>query len=750
MSKSRISELTFWTSVVACIGWSAAGAAPTDTDVVPITVGATTPLETIVVNAAKITSGAAAVAPTLTPLDAIQPTSVISQDFIEKVLPPSANYDEIIKFSPSVFNTAPNGPGLAESQNISIRGFQDGQFNVTFDGIPFQDANDFTHHSTSYFNSQVLGQVSVDRGPGTAATIGNATFGGTVSVLTKAPDPDSSVKAYFTGGSFNTRIYGGELQSGKVDQTNGTRVLFDFEDLNSDGYLTNESQERENATVKIIQPINDSTVLTLAAVYNHLNQGISLGATAAEIAQFGPNHGLSRDPANQNYFGYNRDFINSDFEYADLQSNLGAGWTVDIKAYSYAYLHKGLNGEDPNGAYPNTYPNTTTLVSGQVTNDVPGQLLTNNYRSIGTISRFTKNIDSDWFKGDVDFGFWYDHQNNARSLYEVDLTDGLARNVDPNTGANPDGIDRQLHQTLQTLQAYVQVDWKPIDNLTLTPGFRYAYFDRSVEADVNVRSGLAQQYDNTFATVLPSFTANYLFTPNWSSYLEVAAGALAPNENFFNKLTPTTTKLDPQTSWNYQIGTSYRDNRFAASIDGYYIDFSNLITATPGSGGNVIYINNGGVTYKGVEADATYNVGYGVALYVNGSVNSARSQTTRLDIPNAPDATAAFGILYNQRGFSASLIDKWVGSRFGDVGEIQHLDPFYTLDLAVGYDLPNIAQWVKDASIKVQVNNLANDTKIINLAGYTVGNPVTGAGSGTPLYWTNPGRSVFATITGKF
>ena len=658
MSKSRISELTFWTSVVACIGWSAAGAAPTDTNVVPITVGATTPLETIVVNAPKSTSDAAAVAPTLTPLDAIQPTSVIGQDFIEKVLPPSANYDEIIKFSPSVFDTAPNGPGLAESQNISIRGFQDGQFNVTFDGIPFQDANDFTHHSTSYFNSQVLGQVSVDRGPGTAATIGNATFGGTVSVLTKAPDPDSSVKGYFTGGSFNTRIYGAELQSGKLDQTNGTRVLLDVEALTSDGYLTNESQERENGTLKIIQPLSDSTVLTLVAVYNHLNQGISLGATAAEIAQFGPNYGLSRDPGTQNYFGYNRDFIDSDFEYADLQSNLGGGWTVDIKPYSYAYLHRGLNGEDPNGEYPNT----TTLVSGQVTNDVPGQLLQNNYRSIGAISRFSKDFNSDWFKGDVDFGVWYDHQNNARALYEVDFTDGLASNVDPNTGASPAGIDRQLHQTLQTIQAYLQVDWRPIDNLTLTPGFRYAYFDRSVEADVNVRSGLAQQYDNTFATVLPSFTANYRFTPNWSSYLEVAAGALAPNENFFNRLTPTTTKFDPQTSWNYQIGTSYRDDRFAASIDGYYIDFSNLITST-NVGADTIYTNNGGVTYKGVEADATYNVGYGVSLYANGSVNSARSQTTRLDIQNTPDATAAFGILYNQSGFSGSLLDKWVGSR---------------------------------------------------------------------------------------
>lgn len=54
-------------------------------------------------------------APGSTPLDSIQPTPEISQDFIQYNLPLSGNYDEAIKFSPSVFDTAPNGPGLAES-----------------------------------------------------------------------------------------------------------------------------------------------------------------------------------------------------------------------------------------------------------------------------------------------------------------------------------------------------------------------------------------------------------------------------------------------------------------------------------------------------------------------------------------------------------------------------------------------------------------------------------------------------------
>jgi iron complex outermembrane receptor protein len=69
---------------------------------------------------------AAAAAPSRTPFDAKQPTSVVSQKFIDNSVPPTGNYDDAIKDTPSVSNVEPNGPGLQESKTLSIRGFQDG------------------------------------------------------------------------------------------------------------------------------------------------------------------------------------------------------------------------------------------------------------------------------------------------------------------------------------------------------------------------------------------------------------------------------------------------------------------------------------------------------------------------------------------------------------------------------------------------------------------------------------------------
>jgi hypothetical protein len=62
-------------------------------------------------------------APTLAPLTVTQPTSVLSQYYIENNMAPSANYDDVIKIAPSVYSVSPNGPGLAEAQVMSIRGF---------------------------------------------------------------------------------------------------------------------------------------------------------------------------------------------------------------------------------------------------------------------------------------------------------------------------------------------------------------------------------------------------------------------------------------------------------------------------------------------------------------------------------------------------------------------------------------------------------------------------------------------------
>src|SRR5580700_4621718 len=211
-------------------------------------------------------------APSQGSLVATQPQSIVGADFIQNNDAPAANYTDIIKFTPSVWTVDPNGPGLMENLGTSIRGFQDGQFNVTFDGIPWGDSNDFTHHSTSYFMSQDIGNLVVDRGPGNAGTVGDATFGGTVYVQSADPKKTQGLTTLLSFGSFDTRLEGVRYDTGEISDWGGTRAFVSLKHISSDGYLTGANLDRVNGFVKIVQPVADSTEITFASNLNKVDQ----------------------------------------------------------------------------------------------------------------------------------------------------------------------------------------------------------------------------------------------------------------------------------------------------------------------------------------------------------------------------------------------------------------------------------------------------------------------------------------------
>lgn len=695
---------------------------------------AQTTVQTVTVEGQRQSAPSEAV--TTAPLQAVQPTSVLNQHFIENNVSPIANYDDIVKFSPSVNSVEPNGAGLQEGQSLTIRGFQDGQYNVTIDGIAWSDSNDFTHHTTSYVMSHDLGQVSVDRGPGTAETLGDATFGGTISLVTKDPLDRPTETAYASAGSFGTYLLGGELDSGTIDRLHGAKAMIDVEHLESDGFLSNQGQRRTNIFGKIEAPIAPNTTLTVVGMHNDLHQYISLGTTLAQMAKYGYNYSLSGDPTSQAYFQDNFDSINTNVGYIDIKSLLGPGIAIDNKVYTYAYYHHGYNGLDPNGETPN---GTILNAAGtQVApNDVPGQLLHNDYQSIGDIFRIAK--DFGWVQAKV--GVWYDHQTNHRDLYETD--DTLGFNVNNYDLAGGSYIDREQRNVLDTVQPFVQLDIKPLPGLTISPGVRYDYFRRTINAPVNQSTELPLNYARTFDKLLPSVIAHYQFASQWSLYAQYAQGFLAPNLNTFYVKSPQySTTLQPQTTSNYQAGGSFQTGRLTLSADVYYIDFGNQILSQNISGLGTVFYNAGGVIYKGVEAEGDYRVFGPVNLYANGSFNSAKDKTQHYSIANSPRSTAAAGISYDANGVYAALLAKYVGPRYGDNPNLFPLKPYVSTQLSLGYTLPRNGQR-PEIHIKGLVDNLFDEHGQDLLAGYT-------GALGTPLFWNIVPRNYSVSISAAF
>ncbi|WP_165837201.1 TonB-dependent receptor [Phenylobacterium hankyongense] len=665
-----------------------------------------TRVEELVVTGA---SGAVTNAPVKASLEATQPQSIIDRQAIDQFIPATADYTQIVNLSPSVSGTSVNGPGLGESKT-TLRGFQDGQYNVTYDGIPWGDANGPTHHSTSFFPSSTIGAVVVDRGPGGASQLGAASFGGSINLFSPEVADVFGGSQSVTAGSWNTWMSVTKINTGEIAALNGARALFNFQELKTDGALTNSGATAYNQLVRAVVPLVDSWKLTLFGTWNYTKvyTNDSSGATLAQVALYGKNFGLSTDPTTPTYYKYNVVNKHTYFNYAKLTGDITPSLKLENTLYSYYYKNDTESALDPTLSVADIAAKKglqiTYTPGGQptVNGHVPGYTKLNVYKIYGDIV----HLDQELSFGTIKAGLWWEQADTGpRARYDYDATLGhtdAGWTVDYRQKVLP-GVPQYLeylqYSGWNQYQPFVDFQWRVTPALTVTPGVKYVTDKLSVDSDVNQKTRAPFHGSKTFTKTLYFLTANYKLQDNLAVYAQYATGFLLPDISAMQVVNPNLDDLHPQESTNYQVGAVYHGGKFTFDADVYQIDFTNKIqTVTVGS--ETVNFNLGGATYKGVEGAVTYALTDQVFVFANGSVNSAKAlgaNTTIAGVPvtivggkqiaNAPKSTAALGVLYHDDAWSVSLADKYTGEQWGAEGEpaAYRIAGYHSADLSVVY-----------------------------------------------------------------
>jgi iron complex outermembrane receptor protein len=128
----------------------------------------------------------------------------------------------------------------------------DGDYNITWDGIPFNDSNNPTHHSWSFFPGPWIGGVDFDRSPGSASTIGQATYGGSINLLSRDVPSQQSVQPEVSYGSFNTLLIDGQYNTGMLGPHKNIGLSLDVHRMTSDGFQTLNYLERNAGEIKVL------------------------------------------------------------------------------------------------------------------------------------------------------------------------------------------------------------------------------------------------------------------------------------------------------------------------------------------------------------------------------------------------------------------------------------------------------------------------------------------------------------------
>jgi iron complex outermembrane recepter protein len=680
-------------------------------------------------------------------LDAVAPKSEISGEFIRQFTPPTTDYSEIVNIAPGTISYNPNGVGLGQG-TIYFRGFQDGDFNITWDGIPFNDSNNPTHHSWVFFPGPWIGSVDFDRSPGTAATIGQATYGGSINLYSPKVPSEQSIQSEVSYGSFNTLLIDGQYNSGSLGPYKNIALSLDVHRMTTDGFETLNDVVRDAGDIKVVYTPSDRTTITgYSGVLRLFSNAPNNSPYRAQINSYGWNYMLeNNDPTSAFYQKYNTNTVPTDFEYVSVHTSLSHNWFVDVKPYTYSYYNAQY--------YANDNPNDATGLatgangsSGWITeancsiavNDANGTVAPcavdklNSYRKYGETSTISQSSKYGIFRA----GMWYEWATSNR--YQIPS--------DPIT--HQDQAVPNFHENYWTnsYNPYAEYEWHPTKKLTLIAGDKYAYYtlDFKQYADNgkvvgNLNGAPYITSSGGFGANLPSASANYRLTSFWSVYGQFGKGDEIPPTSVFDVTGggQEVSKLpSPQMTSAYQGGTVLKLNRLTLDADYYAVKFQNNYISfavtnpnNPAYNLNEYYLGPDSLT-QGFESEANLFLGYGFNVYANGTVGKATYRgsgvPSGLNVTDTPSYTQDLAVTYQKHGMDLGIIEKRVGSYYDDNGSYHnqvYVAPYNNVNLFLNYTFRKEDSIFDQSKISFSINNLFNSENITDVFPFNSPTPV--------------------------
>jgi iron complex outermembrane receptor protein len=734
---------------------------------VPVALALGNVSEQITVEASEANSVAGALAPMDAMLSETSARTEITSTMINNFMSPVADYGEAVEMAPGTFTTNSNGVGLGQSKTY-FRGFPDGDYDIKFDGIPWSDTNSVSHHSWAFFPSQFLGGIDFDRSPGTASTIGYAPFGGSINLLSKPFSPVQNIRGGFSYGSFNTKLYDFEYDSGSFGPSRKLNLNLDVHHMSSDGYLTYDYQFRNAGDIQVQYKLSDKTTITGYSGVIWLDSNTpNFSATRCQMYGAGTNYtctgsnapfagsGINfyltnnSDPLLYLDYQYNYYHVPTDFEYVGVHSEWGKGWTFDFKPYTYNYD----NSEKYANAVPitdnaalvgTTYATLGVKITSTCTNQAKGCGVDkyNSYRTYGETSELTQVSKFGIFRA----GMWYAWSNTNRHQSPSDPLQNW--------------LDAPLPNFKETFvqdsyQPFAEYEYHVTSKLSITPGVKFSHYTIGTKqyADnggkigglgTNNPASFIANGGSYFAT-LPSVAGNYRIHSNWSAYGQYATGSITPPSSTFDFAqsptgTPVATLPNQQKVTTYQTGTVLKLKNVTLDLSYFHIHFdSGYSSFTPLDTGEPVYYPTPPSLTQGVEAESNISLTHGLSLYLNASYDNAKytgtavtycnpsatgctSTTPTLNIPtpsglwvaSTPSDIFTEGFTYQHSGWDAGIFNKTVGTQRLDNGAFHNeatISPFTLTNLFLNYTIRGDSHF-NNTKLRLSLNNLFNEHDI--------------------------------------
>jgi Fe(3+) dicitrate transport protein len=466
--------------------------------------------------------------------------------------------------------------GFGLRPNIGIRGLNPTRSTKVLlleDGIPlayapYGDNSSYYHPPVERFSS-----VEILKGSG-QILYGPATVGGVVNYITPDPPPQRTGSITLMGGSRD--YFSGNLQLGGTWR--GTGVLVDYLRKQGEGARENTRSGLNDFNLKSLTVLSPSQTLTVKANYYGEDSNVTYS-------------GLRLDEylANPRQNSFRNDFFYGDRWGASATHNyvFRHGLLLMTNVYGSVFKRNWWRQSSNSGQRPNDAadPACGGMENLNTTCGNEGRL--RRYYSWGIAPQIRADYSFFGLRQQSDFGVRMHFERQDRRQENGSFP--MARSgvlVESNIREN------------QAYSAFVQQRLH-VGRLILTPGVRV---ERISYERTNRLLGVSGTTDLT--QVVPGIGVSYSPFENATFFAGVHRGFAPPRtEDVINNSTGGVVDLDPELSWNYELGARtvpMRGLRLDATF--FRMDYQNQIIPASLAGGLGAALTNGGETlHQGVE-----------------------------------------------------------------------------------------------------------------------------------------------------
>lgn len=552
-----------------------------------------------------------------------------------------------------------------------IRGLDQTRINVTLDGCPWNEAEDYgVYFANSPDLMSSLNSIKINKGT-TSSNNGIAGIGGDITLESINLYKDTTSYLYLGSGSFNSLKTTGVYNMGNKNNW-GLHVKITHQETN--GFRKHSFNESDAFTLKIGYKFNNGATIDFMTINGKHKNGQSWIGNTLEELNITPNANGNTEQETDNWFmSMNR-----------IQFKQVFNKTAITASTYYQYQ---------TGSYLFDLDNYMNRVIGETTN-------TNKLYDYGlTHNMIGANVTIKHYLDDLTLTYGSNVYSYNRNHYLGNQSINVDSENYDNTGYKKD------------LSMYTIITYKLIKNLSLSGNIQYRFVNFNYVDNLDNSMSFTSEDMNTLWNFINfGINTEYSLNKNTKTYAKfnytnrepTRSDMFGGNEVFIGELNT----IVPEISKDLEIGMEYKSKNIYFSLNGYYMKFNNelILNGEYGLNGLPCHKNVSNSYRKGIELEYNWNFINNFNIKFANSISQNKINIESLGIKNhilSPAITFDGDIFYNKDNIKIGINTNYRSKMYIDISNENSIPYLFTLNMYANYS-------INDWNFGIRLNNITN------------------------------------------